>query len=57
MAIEKLLCHENNGAFAAVVASQIFQHVDKNLDGKLSLQEFIDGAKVDIDLAAMLDRI
>jgi Ca2+-binding EF-hand superfamily protein len=39
------------------MASQIFERVDTNSDGKISLEEFIDGAKVDIDLAAMLDRI
>jgi Ca2+-binding EF-hand superfamily protein len=39
------------------MTNDIFQRVDKNADGKLSLEEFIEGAKVDNDLATMLDSI
>lgn len=56
-AVDKLSCHEGDGEFPAFLANQIFQRVDTNSDGKLSLQEFVDGAKVDIDLAAVLDRL
>jgi Ca2+-binding EF-hand superfamily protein len=56
-AIQKLSGTEDEGSSAAVMTNDIFQRVDKNADGKLSLEEFIEGAKVDNDLATMLDSI
>jgi Ca2+-binding EF-hand superfamily protein len=56
-AIQKLSGTEDEGSSAAEMTNDIFQRVDKNADGKLSLEEFIEGAKVDNDLATMLDSI
>ncbi len=56
-AIEKLSGTEDDASTAADMANDIFARVDKNSDGKLSLEEFIEGAKVDNDLATMLDNI
>ncbi|XP_028407374.1 neurocalcin homolog [Dendronephthya gigantea] len=56
-AIEKLSGSENDEHCAADMANDIFERVDKNADGKLSLEEFLEGAKVDNDLASMLHSI
>lgn len=56
-AIEKLSGSLVDGTSAADMANEIFERVDKNADGKLSLEEFIEGAKVDNDLATMLESI
>ena len=56
-AIEKLSGNLVEGTSAADMANEIFERVDKNADGKLSLEEFIEGAKVDNDLATMLENI
>ena len=45
---------ESEEKAATEMTDQIFERVDKNADGKLSLEEFIEGAKVDPDLAEML---
>ena len=36
------------------IANEVFRKVDKNADGVLSLEEFIEGAKVEKNLAEML---
>jgi Ca2+-binding EF-hand superfamily protein len=54
-AIKKLSGSEDDGA--SDMANDIFERVDKNSDGKLSLEEFIEGAKIDNDLATMLESI
>ena len=36
------------------IANEVFKKVDKNADGVLSLEEFIEGAKVEKNLAEML---
>lgn len=54
-AIEKLSGKRNNGSRAENMAKDIFRRVDKTADGKLSLAEFIEGAKVDNNLARMVD--
>ena len=53
-AIEKLTGTEGD---SGVKANDLFKRVDKNADGKLSLQEFIQGAKEDEELASMIDNI
>ena len=39
---------------AKEMTDQIFRHIDKNADGKISLDEFIDGAQKDKHLVELL---
>ena len=42
-------------AQAQELTEKIFTTIDKNRDGKLSLQEFCDGARTDATLLTMLE--
>ena len=44
-------------ATAADLTEKIFTNIDKNKDGKLSMQEFVDGAEKDRTLISILEGV
>ena len=44
----------DDGETAEIQADRIFKQLDKNEDGKLSLNEFVEGAKNDQTIAQIL---
>ncbi len=55
-AIKKIYPQPEGGAIYTPeqITEQLFQRMDKNQDGQLSLSEFVEGAKSDMSLVNIL---